>query len=130
LLIVPIITHKPTGAFDFVLISLQCLRICNLIALLCLYLVLCSRDTSDNDAEHQSLLADQITTSYGGIAAAHSAKRPERDDEEDEESGNTARHAWSWWDYAKEFQVSTYHLDVLDVSLTDPRDMQIFLLYL
>jgi hypothetical protein len=123
LLIVPIITYKPIGAFDFVLVSLQCLRICNLIALLCLYLVPCSRDTSDNDAKCQSLLANQIMTSYGGTAAAHSAKSPKRDDEEDEGLGNTACYAWSWWDYAKDFQVGTYHLDVLDISLTHPRDM-------
>lgn len=102
--------------FDCIIMSLQFLRICNLIALLCLYLVPCSRDTSDIDAEYQSLLADQNTTDYGATAATHNAASTERDGEENEQLNEEIRFAngGSWWGYAKEFKV----LDVLEISLT------------
>jgi hypothetical protein len=133
-LVIPSIVHKPMGASDFALISLQCLRICNLTALLCLYLLPCnSRDECDDDIERQSLLADQNTTNYGAMATAHNAAI-ERDEEEDEQSNKTSARladAGNWWDYAKEFKVSTYHSDILKVFFDSaPYDMQIFLPYL
>ena len=68
------------------------------------------------------MLVDQNTTSYRATAAAHNVASAERDDEIEEDgqsnkSRNAARlaDAETWWDYAREFGVSTYHLGVPEV---------------
>jgi hypothetical protein len=120
LLLAHIATYKPVDAFDCITVSFQVLRICNLIALLWLYLLPCSRDRSDIDAEHQPLIADQNTTVYEAMGAAHNPASTERDDEEHERPKNTgiAADVGDWWEYVKEFKVSTYYLDVLEDPLT------------
>ena len=103
LLVVPIITLKLPDAFDCILMSIQFLRICNLIALPCLYLVL--DDICDNDTIGQSLLIDQNTTSYGATAATpNNATSTEQDDEIDVEQqlddvrlSKRLIKAGNWW---------------------------------
>jgi hypothetical protein len=113
LLVIPIITYKVADAFDCILISLQFLRICNLIALLVYFVSRDSRDTGDNDTVGQSLLTGQDTTGYGATAATpNNAATTERDDKIDEEQHdarltNRLIKAGNWWNYAKEFKVSS-----------------------
>jgi hypothetical protein len=56
MLVIPIITYKVADAFDCILMSLQFLRIYNLIALLVYFVLGDSRDIGDNDTVGQYLL--------------------------------------------------------------------------
>jgi competence protein ComGF len=69
MLVIPIITYKVTDAFDCILMSLQFLRIYNLIALLVYFVSSDSKDTSDNDTISQYLLTSQDTTGYRATTA-------------------------------------------------------------
>jgi hypothetical protein len=84
--VIPIITYKVVDAFDCILMSLQFLHICNLIALLVYFVLRNSRDIGDNDTVGQSLLTSQDTTSYGAtVATPNNAVSTKWDDEIDEE---------------------------------------------
>lgn len=54
--------QNPVEVFDAISISIQCLRACNLLVLLCLYLALCGRRAvyDSNDTERQSLLGVRV----------------------------------------------------------------------
>lgn len=68
------------------------------------------------------------------MATAYNIASIKQDDEEDEELNKTSArlaNAKSWQDYAKEFKISTYYLDILKVFFNlAPYYMQIFLSYL
>jgi hypothetical protein len=97
LLATPCVLRKPAGAFDFISISVQSLRVCSLSVLLCLYLVLRNlQNVHDNDdAERQSLLradgppklssseeSGQNPNSYGAITNSSSNDAAKNADEE------------------------------------------------
>jgi hypothetical protein len=121
--VVPIITTKLLDTFDCILMLIQFLRICNLIALLCLYLVL--DDIRNNDTIGQPLLTNQNTTSYRATAAtsnnATSAKQDNKIDVEqlldDVWLSKRLIKAKNWWNYAKEFKVSSCHFDVFTLLM-------------
>lgn len=83
-----------------------------------------SRDVGDNDTEGQSLLTGQDTTGYGAtVTAPNNAASTERDDKiaEDQHDArltNRLIKAGNWWDYAKEFHVSSCYQGVSTLLTT------------
>jgi hypothetical protein len=76
--VVTIIIRKPEDTFDWVWISIQFVRICSLITLLCLYFILKS-DRHDVEIR-QSLLTSQDAIEYGTIRGLSDNSGAEQDE--------------------------------------------------
>jgi hypothetical protein len=131
LLVAPCVFRKPVDAFDIISISVQSLRICNLLVLTWLYLVLRIRQGVYDDGERQSLLKGNLapkpssshessrSTNYRATAGSSSEARRQADEEENEYYKNRRedeeRLVKRWkndgngWAYVKGFAVSIYY---------------------
>jgi len=134
LFILPNITSRTYGVFELISLSIQCLRISAILALLCIYLGLRTSKESygDGDAERQALIrktlapkqsrADNIADSGNGYGAVSNtetidatSKSDDFDDSDDEffRGSNKAKERvqrrlendGNWWTYVKGFSV-------------------------
>jgi hypothetical protein len=128
------VLQKPVELFDYISISIQSLRICNLLVLICLYVTLrnCREAYKNDDTERQSLLgpkvaprtldseeSDRNANNYGATTESTSEESRRKADEEDDEA-NTERledeerlakrlkDDGNWWTYTKGFAVSIH----------------------
>jgi hypothetical protein len=135
LLVGPSVLRRPVGAFGFISISLQSLRVCNFIFLPCVYVGARNREETyeNNDAERQSLLRNELvpkpsgsegsgqnaneygatTDSLGGGSKKKTEEEEAMEDavwkrhrEAEEKIAKRLKTDGNWWSYCKAFFVS------------------------